>query len=176
MATTYTLISSNTVSSATAAVTFSSIPSTYTDLVLVGSMRDSQTVAAISRSLSIRVNNDASAIYSYTDIEGDGAAASSTFNTSRTVFFGTFGVNGDTSTANTFNSFELYIPSYTAATNKQASLSTVVENNAATAYIVSSAELYRDTTAISRLDIRSHSGNATIMVGSSFYLYGIKNS
>jgi hypothetical protein len=171
MANTYTLISSNTLSSSAASVTFSSIPSTYTDLVLRGSIRD--TTAGTVRDLFIRANNDSSTLYSFRDIEASGSAVASSANTLRSYFQSVNGSNGSGSTSNTFTSFELYIPSYTASQNKPASLISAMENNATAAYITVSAQLYRSTTAISRLDIL---GDSTIASGSSFYLYGIKNS
>ena len=176
MANTYINIASQTLGSSAASVTFSSIPSTYTDLILLGSIRDTEG-SAVSRNLQIRANNDATAIYSFTRIYGTGSTAVSDYNTSRTQFVvETYGSNGSTSTANTFASFQLYIPNYTSSVNKPAYFISVVENNSATGYINSTAQLYRNTSAISQLQIRSHSGNSTIATGSSFFLYGIKNS
>ena len=171
MPSTYTLISSNVLSSSAASVTFSAIPSTYTDLVLRGSVRD--TTAGTVRDLFIRVNNDSSTLYSFRSVVGSGSAASSSANTARTYYQGVDGSNGNGSTANTFNSFELYIPSYTASQSKPASFLTATENNATAAYITASAQLYRSNTAISELSIL---GDSTLASGSSFYLYGIKNS
>jgi hypothetical protein len=176
MALTYVNIASQTLGSASATVTFSSIPSTYTDLVLIGSIRDTEG-STISNTLQIRANNDASAIYSYIQLQGAGSGSgNSTLNTSRTRFTVTQGSNGSTSTASTFASFELYIPNYTVSSNNPAGLVSVVENNAATAYVNTTAQLFRSTAAISRLDILSQSGNASIASGSSFYLYGIKKN
>jgi hypothetical protein len=78
--------------------------------------------------------------------------------------------------ANTFGSAEIYIPSYTASQNKPLSTFGVVENNSAAGgdtEIDAWANLYRDTAAISSIAINAR---ATFAAGSSFYLYGIKNS
>ena len=56
MATTYTLITSQTLASSAASVTFSSIPSTYTDLVLRVSARTDN--AAVSDGFYVGLNKD----------------------------------------------------------------------------------------------------------------------
>lgn len=171
MAATYTLISSNVLTSTAASVSFTSIPSTYTDLMLRGSTR--HTTAGAVRDLYIRVNNDATALYSFRDIEANGTTAASSANTSRTYYQSVNGSNSSASTSNTFAPFELYIPNYNVSQSKAAFFSTATEANSATAYITISGQLYRSNTAISRLDII---GDSTLEIGSSFYLYGIKNS
>jgi hypothetical protein len=171
MPSTYTLISSNVLSSSAASVTFSAIPATYTDLVLRMSIRAS--ASAGTRQLQLVFNSDSSALYSVTQLEGDGATAYSqrgSANTSTTL--ATF--NANTSTANTFSNFEIYIPSYTASQSKPMSFDTALEDNATTAYRSVSAQLYRSNTAISTILIRPSSTD--FMATSSFYLYGIKNS
>ena len=75
MANTYTLISSNTLTSSAASVTFSSIPATYTDLVLRISAR-SDRVSTTDR-LRLTFNSDTATNYSNITLVGDGAAASS---------------------------------------------------------------------------------------------------
>jgi hypothetical protein len=79
-------------------------------------------------------------------------------------------------TTSTFNSSEIYIPSYTASQNKPINQFTAIENNNVTAgesEIDAWAHLYRDTAAISSFIITAY---VTFAIGSSFYLYGIKNS
>jgi len=71
MALTYDSIATTTLSSATSSITFSSISSAYTDLriVLVG------TVTSVV-DLIMQYNSDAATNYSYTRLQGNGAAAS----------------------------------------------------------------------------------------------------
>jgi hypothetical protein len=168
MASTYTLISSNVLSSAAASVTFSAIPSTYTDLVLRWSVRSTSTPVV---RLSIKPNSDTSSL-SWTRIQGNGATASS--STTADVQWLGGAISGSSDTANTFGSGELYIPNYTVAQNKPASAIGVSENNATTAYVEAFANLWQSTTVISSLLIAATGGN--LNTGSSFYLYGIKNS
>jgi hypothetical protein len=70
---TYTPISTQTLSSTATTVTFSSIPSTYTDLVLT------MVVTADSTAFNVfyRLNSDSSSNYSWTLMGGDGTSAGS---------------------------------------------------------------------------------------------------
>ena len=180
MANTYTLISSNVLASAAASVTFSSIPSTYTDLVLRISTRGNN--GTIWQNYPrIRINST-SAVSTITYIAGDGATASS-FDASAIVSTGFYPITNSAgnvmsdsagNTANTFDNIEIYIPSYTVAQNKPLSTVGVAEQNATTAYIVAGAGLERTTAAITSLTVINSVGN--FVTNSSFYLYGIKNS
>jgi len=172
---TYTLISSNVLSSSAASVTFSAIPATYTDLVLRVSARDTNTSAIIAGT-TFKFNGSTGSLYSITKLIGDGGTASSSRRSSITSDeFYYPGANAGM-TANTFGSVEIYIPSYTASQNKPFSTFGVTENNSATAgdtEIDAWANLYRDTAAISSIAINAY---VTFAIGSSFYLYGISNA
>ena len=172
MATTYTLISSNVLSSSAASVTFSAIPSTYTDLLLRVSARTDDT--AVRTTMKINLNNDTSAIYSATNVRtGDGTTVTSSANTGVTYLYQYF-IDGATATSNTFASVELYIPSYTASQSKQISGVFAREDNTVSTNLGAVANLYTSNTAISRIDLNANTLN--FVSGSSFYLYGIKNS
>jgi hypothetical protein len=170
MANTYTLIEAQTLASSAASVTFSSIPATYTDLVLRVSARTS--TAGIS-DVSPFVTNVGGTAYSYIYLMGNGSTATSALSATRADFAG-YSV-GDTATASTFSNVEIYIPSYTAAQNKPVSVFAVNETNAATAGMRVYAELLSSTTAISSITLTGQS-SSNYLTGSSFYLYGIKNS
>lgn len=171
MPSTYQLISSNVLSSSAASVTFSAIPSTYTDLVLRASIRS--TTAGTYSVVGFTVNGSATG-YSYTRLNGNGATASSDSASSTTDWNATISpANG--STANTFGSFEFYLPNYAGSAYKVASFAGFDEENAATAYMRNVAALWQNSSAISSMTFTSASGD-NIAAGSSFYLYGIKNS
>ena len=76
MAATYTPISSTTLGSAASSITFSSIPSTYTDLVVI--MVFGQTTGD---DIIMRFNGDSGNNYSSTRLAGNGTAASSSATT-----------------------------------------------------------------------------------------------
>jgi hypothetical protein len=171
MPSTYTLISSNTLGSAAASVTFSAIPSTYTDLVIKASIRT--TAGGVASSYIFRLNGDTATNYSQTRIEGNGSSASSGRTSSTSLFVGYY-PTASGATTNTFANHKIYIPNYLSTTSKQLSLFGVTENNATQSYIDEIALLYRGTSAISSIVFDGDGYN--FVSGSSFYLYGIKNS
>lgn len=164
MATTYTLISSVTVGSGGAAnIEFTSIPSTYTDLLLKTSIRNVNDTP----SCWLRFN---SATTNFSDrwVYGAGAAYSTT---NSNIDF----LNGRSSfTANTFGNSELYIPNYTGSNNKSVSVDSVAEDNSSLAYTQLSAGLWSNTAAITSIQILASTGN--IAQYSTAYLYGISNA
>jgi len=171
MATTYTLIDSEVLSSSAASVTFSSIPATYDDLVLQASIRNNR--SSVMGGCRVRFNNLSTSIYSYTYVDSDGSSATSTRSSATTEF--EFVGNGNTSTADTFGSLELYLPNYTGSAKKCFSTFAVSENNATNANIRAEADLMDITSAINQITFLLP-GASTYSIGSSFWLYGIKNS
>ena len=175
MPATYNLIASNTLTTTTATITFNNIPATYTDLVLRATTRITDALSAGSP-MQVRLNNNTSAIYSTTQLRGSGSAGSSSSRYSNDVFTNGILSNGGSTTSSTFASIEIYIPSYANTTqNKVMSAISSTENNASTAFIDATAHLVRTTSAISRIDILDTNAN-NFVSGSSFFLYGIKNS
>jgi hypothetical protein len=169
---TYTLISSNVLTSSAASVTFSAIPATYTDLVVRVSARASN--ASATNNLRMQFNSDSSTNYSETSLRGNGSATSSYRTTSATELVEGFVIDADSATASTFGSLELYIPSYTVSQSKPMSSFPVQENNTTAANIIPTAELWRNNAAIT--SIYMYVSGTTFMSGSSFYLYGISNA
>ena len=109
MPATYTLIASNTLSSNTTTVTFSSIPATYTDLVLRLSGRIN--VSAWSAALTIRFNGNTSGVYSRIDVRADSTTVSNSITSVSSSMPMRSVING-LDAADTFSSVELYIPNY----------------------------------------------------------------
>ena len=161
MANTYTLIEAKTLGSAVANIEFASIPATYTDLLVVGSVRPSALADIFVKFNTLTTNQTARVVGGV----GAGSAYSAT-----SVYFGTPQVT----TANTFASFQFYIPNYTSANYKSWSSELVSENNATTAYMAMLGGLWSATDAITSLGF--YFSGADIVQYSNFYLYGIKNS
>lgn len=173
MATTYKLIASTTLGSDTASVTFGSggtIPQTFDDLVVVVSARASTSGYP---AMLLRFNADSGSNYSYRILEGSGASASSSSSASATSVIAA-NLGGSGTTADTFGNVEIYIPNYASGDNKSVSTTSVLENNATTAYINAIAGLWSDTTAIDEIELFPSSNN--FVTGSSFFLYGIKKA
>ena len=171
MATTYTLINSNVLSSSAASVTFSSIPATYTDLVIRCSGRsDSSFSAALDLYVSF---NGSTATYSRTVLRAFGTTADSSTG-SGSAYWTLSGVPGTPATSNTFGSVEIYIPSYTVSQNKPIGVVSVIENNSATVNRINAiAGLVTITAAGSSIKLVT---DGNFVSGSSFYLYGISNA
>lgn len=176
MANTYTLISSNTLGSDSASVTFNSIPSTYTDLNIRISARTNRSSGVPSGDqIIVRYNSDSATNYSLVSLRGNGVSGTSSEagggNDSSSFYY----VAASGNTTNTFTSGEIYIPNYTSTASKQVMFNAFDETNGTSVYMVQSAQLYRGTSAISSIVFTPKFGTA-ILAGSSFYLYGIKNS
>jgi hypothetical protein len=177
MPTTYELIGGTTVSgTSTTSVTFSSIPQTFRDLVVIASIRSS---AGSGDNLKVRFNGNSSSIYSTTLL---GAGGTTKFS-NRTTTGGAHGgyilipdTNAANHTANTFSSLELYVPNYTTASNKQVGWTQVYENNSSTLNLLQGgAGLSQLESTITSVTIEDYN-SVYYMPNSSFYLYGIKNS
>jgi hypothetical protein len=167
MATTYTLISKNVLSSNSTSISFTSIPNTYTDLLVKVSARSD--ISEIYGNALLRFNGSSSN-YSIKALQGSGSGASS-YSTTQIEFMQV----GNSATSNTFGSAEIYIPNYAGSNYKSVSLDSVGENNATTAYARLTAGLWSDTSAITSINI-TPLDTTNWLSGSSFYLYGIKNS
>ena len=167
MATTYELIASNVLGADTATVSLTSIPATYTDLLLVMSARSTHSGVA-----DILIGfNTSTASFSARYLYGTGAATGSS---TLARYLGA--ISGTPTTANTFGSNETYIPNYAGSTNKSYSTTNVIENNAASSsiYTEAIAGLWSNTAAIASIELATSSGS--FLSGSSFQLYGIKNA
>ncbi len=170
MPSTYTLISSNVLTSSAASVTFSAIPATYTDLVLRISGRKDD--SSVTSGVFFTVNGSSAANYSLRRLGSNGSTASSSGTTNNTEWYTSTSGNGATS--NTYNNAEYYFANYASNANKTASAFEAMENNATTASIQTRAMLRSVTDAITSITLSDATSNW--LSGSSFYLYGIKNS
>ena len=154
---TYVALDKVTISSATNNVSFTSIPSTYTDLQLVVSG-----TAASNSYLTIRFNNDTTSTYSHTEYGGDGSAAYSARQSSSTY--------GYTSSIYTTQSTTTYdVLNYSNTTTFKTYLSNNVSASSGTKTCVG---LWRATAqAINRIDIGT-AGGPNFSTGTTFSLYG----
>ena len=170
MANTYTLISSNVLGSAAASVTFSAIPSTYTDLVIRYSGRVN--VASTNSVVLLTFNGTTTA--SFVNIQGRGSSGTNTSITSGQSTMNIGLTNGNSTTSNTFSSAEVYFPNYAGSSVKPLSSFAVTEDNNTLAFCDARATLQNQTTAINSITITGGAGD--FMTGSSFYLYGISKN
>jgi hypothetical protein len=165
---TFIKIASVTVGSGGASsMAFSSIPSTYTDLVVKVSARSN---FAINPQAALYVSTNVSSPSSRR-IEGNGSSAASYTEASSINASGSTPANS--STANTFGNVELYFPNYAGSTNKSLSMDGVGENNTTAAYATLTAGLFSATTAINSITLAT---DGNFIQYSTAILYGIKNS
>jgi hypothetical protein len=157
-ANTYEAIATQTVTgSSTNSITFSSIPQTYTDLVLVVAGTSTSTVDSFCR-----VNGDANSNYSFTRFYGTGSAAGSDRSSNQTQFKA-----GDLTT--TQSTHLLHFMNYSNTTTNKSMLFNTKPS--ASALILMSC-LWRSTAAINSITLFISSGN--FGSGFTFSLYGIK--
>lgn len=164
MANTYVKIASVTVGAGGSPdITFTSIPATYDDLVILLSGRSSSTPA---EGMYIAFNGSTSN-FSGRYLIGDGAnAASGVLARYVGSIFGAVG------TASTFNNTQIYIPNYRTTSNKSFSVDNVAENNATTGFQNLIAGLWADSSAITSVSI-SCTG---FVQHSTAVLYGISRT
>jgi len=164
-----TLIQHTELGSTSANIEFSSIPATFTDLLLVFSLRSDGSGSSFNT--AIRFNGDTGNNYSYRRLLGEGSGSGiSDGNTAGLPFAGRH--NGATSTASTFGTTSLYIPNYGSATAKSFSVDSANENNATAAIQLIIAGLWTGTAAINTIRLTDASGNSFVQY-SSATLYGI---
>lgn len=168
MPNTFTLIASSTVGSGgSTQVDFTSIASTYTDLCVKASVRNTN---ANYGGFYMRFNSSSSS-YTARRIKQEGTTVSS--DTSIEIPF-----QQSTWTASTFGNAEIYIPNYAGSANKSASIDAVTENNGTDNRNTLNAWLWSNTAAITSISF------GTFDLGfpdkfaqySTFYLYGIIKS
>lgn len=163
MPATYESIASTTLGSASASVTFSSIPQTYTDLVFVITGNNNVGTAYGN---SFTFNNDTTGSYSYTRILGDGSSASSSRDANATTGAGGFTNNQTNQMILSVNHIQNYS---NTTTHKTWLLRTGDTGDRVFAYVC----LWRKTEAISTIKSEII-GGGTYDAGSTFTLYGIK--
>jgi hypothetical protein len=159
MATTYVPLATQTLSSAASSVTFSSIPQTYTDLVLVVAGG-----TTVTTDVYIEFNGDTGTNYSRTYLGGNGTSASSGRSTSTTAI-PSFYIGSSQSTG------YAHIMSY-ANTNVNKTILT--RSSSADVFVLTNVGLWRSTAAINSIKILTVGTN--LSSGSTFNLYGIAST
>jgi hypothetical protein len=160
------LIESKTLGTAQAAIEFTSIPSTFTDLVIVFGLRGASGSGGLDASLNI---NNSSTNFSVRRLfgRGDGTVGNTTSPATNVGL-----INGSDTTANTFSNCSIYIANYSGSNSKSISVDTVYETNATLAYQQISATLWNNSAAITSLKLLLD-GSINLAAGSTASLYGI---
>jgi hypothetical protein len=160
------LIESKTLGSAQASIEFTSIPQTFTDLVIFASGRSDR--SAGFEDYIIAFNNSSSNFtWQRMGGQGSGSAYADSGNTGRLGQIDT-----DFASANTFGNLTAYIPNYTAAAQKSLSIEKVTENNATQAFQEIIALRWANTAAITSFTLTT-SQSQNFKAGTVISLYGI---
>ena len=170
MANTFELIASSTVGSGGASsIDFTSIPSTYTDLAIKLSLRNTSAGGPAGFVLYYKLNTS-TANFSWRFAGSDNTTVYSASGSDNLLSY----IPGSSVTASTFASYDMYIPNYAGSTYKSSSLDTAIENNAAAGREIMTASLWSNTAAITSVGFYPDSG--TFAQYSTAYLYGVKNA
>ena len=170
---TYRLIETATVGSGGAAsIAFTSIPQTYTDLMMVMSIRTNRASVADYAAVSF---NSSTSSFSLRLLIGDGSTTSSNSYTTSPDSRIVGQAVGNSSTASVFSNGSLYIPNYASSNYKSYSFDAARENNTSGNEMSLGAGLWSDTAAITSIAITSW-GSATLLQYSSASLYGISKT
>ena len=162
MTATYEKIATNTLTTTTASVTFSSISGSYTDLVLIfnGGVNTS------NGGLRMELNSDTGSNYSQTSLAGDGTSAASARNSNVTQAR----ISSDFGMVNNLNYNSITsLNNYSNSTTYKTWLS---RNNLASVGTEAVIGLWRNTAAITSIKLVPSANS--FASGSTFTLYGIK--
>jgi len=159
MPSTYEPIATQTLGTAAASVTFSSIPSTYTDLIIVvGSVATSG-----GNNCRYYYNSDnSSGLYSRTTLSGNGSTASSSRGTGSNYNFAAYATT--TQGINIINIFNY--------ANTNVFKTSIIRGGVADDSTLTRVNLWRNTNAITSITVDTD--GSTWVAGSTFTLYGIK--
>jgi hypothetical protein len=176
MANTYTLISSTTLASANGTVTISSIPSTYSDLIIAISARMGSGSGTSPYPVNITINGDGASNYSRTPLFTETGVVYSLRTSNAANVLVEKALAGPDQTANSFSNIQVYLPGYTSSSSKPFFISAgnshaLAQNDGRNGI---HACLWRNSATISSITFAT--GGNTMAAGSSFYVYGIKNS
>lgn len=161
---TYEPIATTTLGSDSPSITFSSISSSYTDIVVVGRMVAN---SGGNNNVRMRFNGDSNTNYSLTWLFGDGSAAGSAQNTN----LNGISLSYPNSTGSINPDFIVHVQNYSnSTTNKTA----IVRNSWAGTNGAASTQigLWRNSNAINQISF--HTTNTDLGAGMIISLYGIK--
>lgn len=173
MAYTYNLISSVTLSSAQANITFGSIPATYTDLSLSISARSASSSSSYD-DIRLEFNGSGGTAYSTRMLYGNGSNADAAASSGNPTISWSF-ISSNGAVANAFGTAQIYIPNYTNANYKTISSDSAGETNVPLTIMAITAGLWANTSPITSLKLTT-SGGHDFMQHSTAYLYGVSNA
>jgi hypothetical protein len=170
MANTFTLIASSSNFEDTTALAFSSIPQTYTDLMVILSVRGK---GYNGSDMSLKFNGSSSNYVSrYFWKDGNSSSATSEIGGTTSAFVGI--IPGLQAGSNAYGMMSIYIPNYASGSlYKSLGIETISERNGNDQWLFIGSSLWNDSSPITSLIVtcaQQYTGANTA------HLYGIKNS
>jgi len=164
---TYVALDKVTLSSTAATATFSAIPATYTDLVVVANF-----LCSTDSNISAYVNGvNTGTSYSNTHLTGSGSAAASSRGSNQTTWQLSPGPMASSTTSP--EPMIINIQNYSNTTTYKTALFRYGINGATYNGVAATVGLYRDTAAITSFTLKT---DQLFSVGSTFSLYGIASA
>jgi hypothetical protein len=160
---TYEPIATTTLGSAASTVTFSSIPGTYTDLIVVANVGCS----SASQRAGWQVNSDTGSNYSRIVLVGTGSAVSADSEANATAAYGIFDATNGVPTTLVGN-FITQFQNYSSTNTNKTALTRYNDAGGGTGV---STQLWRSNSAITSITFLLSGGNW--IANSTFTLYGI---
>jgi hypothetical protein len=157
MPSTYTPIATTTLGSNAGSVTFSSVPSTYTDIIAVCNIKLSS-----ASTIYTQVNADNGNNYSKTSLDGENGVVTASRNSN--INSPLFGYSANTTNfGNTIINYQNY--------SNTTTYKTFIGRGNYTDFVVASVALWRNTAAINEIKILG-----SFATGSTFSIYGVKSA
>ena len=154
-------------------ISFTSIPQTYTDLVIKSSTRMTGIGVIYWANMFLTFNGSSSRYSSRILANANGSVATETSAQTNYIQY-SYSVGKD-STASTFSNTEIYIPNYTGSNYKLVSIDSVTENNGTQILLSLANGLWSDSSAITQITL-TNPDTSNYVQYSTFTLYGVYNS
>ena len=165
----YEAISSTTVGTATASITFSSVPQTYEHLEIRLFARGS--AAATSANVTLRINSDTASNYVLSSLEGNGTGVSG-LRFAASTNLSIAHVSADSATANIFGCGIIFFADYADTTHNKTITSISGNDRNGSGSVFFRNGLWKSNSAISTIELTL----SNFMVGSVVSLYGLRSS
>jgi hypothetical protein len=180
MAATYKLINSYKTTTTEAFITFTSIPATYKDLVVIYSGRSSIVDVVVYYTFN---GSSGGSDYGSKNMQWNPYFGATYVNmeTQNSAAFGKTFTNFSSQSSNVFGGGQIYIPGYREAFAKSpitdtGSSTSPAGSPSADAWCQMGGGLYNTGTAISSIKLAHENPTTTWIANSTFYLYGISNT
>lgn len=163
------VLATQTLAAVAASITFSNIPQTFRNLLLLGKLRS--TIAGTADDGFMRLNSDATANYdsAYLYVNGTTVAGGTIVASTNGIYVGA--LPGSTSAANNASAIELTLPDYARTAWRKSGHARASDQSETRQVCLISDGSWRNTAAVTSLTIYASGGN--LAANSTVTLYGL---